>query len=259
VSRKEEALRRLSNDQLLEVAASVSGPPISNGTSRSELIKIIKDGLSLQEIEEKSRPQRRETITALINRNELRLGAVGQVFLAASFALYGIFGMTLYSPVTYAFLQQSIAPYGIASSALLFVFTILLGFSMFKVAARLRGNVVGEAASLLGFAAALTGIVYYVSILLGTILVGEVYYSYTLSDLGLLLWIMFEVFLGSTLILLGAFFLAHHRQSVSSGLWQATGIVYMIAGSLVLSSVMNLLAPLFIVLAGFMGATCFLM
>jgi hypothetical protein len=259
VSKKEEALRSLSYDQLLEVAASVSDPPISSKKSRSELVKIIKDGLSLQEIEEKSRHQLRETNTAFINRNELRLGAVGQVFLTASFALYGLFGLALYSPVEYAFLLQSIAPYGIASSALLFIFAVLLGLYMFKAAARLRGNVVGEAASLLGFAAALTGIVYYVSILSGTIFVGGGFFSYTLSDLGLLLAIMFEVFLSSTWILLGAFFLAHHRQSVNSGLWQATGIVYMIAGSVGLNAAVYPLVPLFIVLAGFMGATCFLM
>ena len=259
MSKKEEALRNLSDDQLIAVAASVSGPPISSKTSRGELIKIIKNSLSLQEIEEKSGHRLRETNIALISGNELRLGGVGQVFLAASFALYGILGLYIYSPVMYNFYQQSMAPFGIASSALLFIFAILLGLSMFKVAAKLRGNVVGEAGSLLGFAAALTGIVYYVSILSETISGGGVLYSYTPDVLGLLLAIMFEVFLGSTWVLLGVFFLMHHNQSMNSGLWQTTGIVYIIAGSIGLNSIMYPLVPVLIVLAGFMGATCFLM
>jgi hypothetical protein len=53
VSQKEKALNKLNDRNLLELARSVSKNYVDSGTSRNNLVKIVKASLSIEEIKQK--------------------------------------------------------------------------------------------------------------------------------------------------------------------------------------------------------------
>jgi hypothetical protein len=265
VSKKEAVLSKFKYDDLLRLAISVSKLPMNNEPSREDLVRIIKDNLSLEEIEgrignlhKEIGDEHKEIDTPIIALSGMRLAGVGQTFLAIAFALYTVGGGTLYPPWIYPDFELTLAPLGLVSSILIFIFANLLGSSMFRLTRTHRGKTVGEAASLLGYSAAVIGIFYYWLIMYGNLLSGSPYY-FTLSSAGALLAMAHYILLSSAWILLGAFFLMLNKQSGNSGLWLTTGTLYMIAGSFGLTTMLYPLLPLIVIIASLMGATCFLM
>lgn len=55
MSEKEKLLRKLSNEELLELAKSLTRTPIDSRATRTELIRIVKSALSVEEIKRKRR------------------------------------------------------------------------------------------------------------------------------------------------------------------------------------------------------------
>ena len=261
MSKKDEALRDLGDGELLELARSVSKSPISDGTSTSVLKKIIKESLSIEEIKEKLKlkPKRPEpNVATYVGTSEsiqrgLRLGSIGQVFLLVSSVL-GLLPSYLSYLYTLGF-DIYIFSYsvGIVCSIIFFVFVFLFWVSTRKV----TGNYGDRHSWKFGF---FCGIVASVALLVLDIL--SLYSAltgyYMLAFLIVILPLVYDAFLASTLILVGVFFVLHRKNFANSEVWLVTGVFYVYAGVLSLptayfsSLLPSSLAPAII------GTLCFL-
>jgi len=258
VSKKDELLQGLDSGALLELAKSVSGSPIKSGATRANLLKIVKESLSVEEIKRKVKQMKRGPEAEELTRDELTSGGVGQLLLAISGAINVIaYFVTLMVGGTLNY-YQAIAPWGLVSSVIFLIFAILLRVSIVKIAWKLGSSGVGTATSLFGLIAALTGIVYYVLTILGVTTVQYFGVSGGLNILGLVLAISYTLLVGITMALLGVFFLLCREYSPSSELWMAGGIIYIVAGASEFSLLSSLYLPAAPFVAGIIGATCFL-
>ncbi len=102
VSQKEEALSRLNDRELLDLARSVSQNYVVKDTSRKNLIKIVKESLSVEEIKQKVSERKSPLKTKTKRDRAFNIGAVGQAFLVIyGIAAYVMFFVSAYSPIVY--------------------------------------------------------------------------------------------------------------------------------------------------------------
>jgi hypothetical protein len=89
---KDDALRRLSDDDLLELARSLSQIPLSGETSRSDLTKVLKRSLSVEEIGARTkqiRLRRRGTKgRRFASRRALLTSVVGVILITTLFIVW---------------------------------------------------------------------------------------------------------------------------------------------------------------------------
>nr|MDO8132957.1 hypothetical protein [Candidatus Njordarchaeum guaymaensis] len=257
MSKKDELLQELDFSVLIELAKSVSESPIKSNATRSDLLKIVKESLSVEEIKRKVKDIDVGRPSGELTRGELRVGGVGQVFLAISgmmspigyFVAYGLGGTADY---------RGLAPSGLISSIMFLVFAILLRVSIARITWKLGGSGSGTAASLFALIAAITGLVYYILTILGVTTVEYFMGYYTLNALGVMLMLSYILLTGIAITLLGVFFLLYREYSPNSELWMAGGIIYIIAGASYLGLTSSLYISATPFVAGIIGATCFL-
>jgi len=164
-SEKEEALRKLSNLELLELAEEASGHDVDYETSRDGLIKVIKSSLSILEIkqrlgQEKSYPSpRSEAGRSAVHRTGFPTGSVFSI-------ISGIFILLILLMPLYDFNSKSeVANYYINSTGIPDFYAsgydLALGYIMFQGAPTQLNTqfpaiwlliIAGMAVILLGFA-----------------------------------------------------------------------------------------------------------
>jgi hypothetical protein len=247
--KKDELLERLDSGILLKLATSVSQFPIEGGATRAELIKIIKDSLSVEEIVRKSKQSQGASQLDLTGA-ELKAGAVGQVFVAISGAIstFGYY-VVLTSPSVLSF-YQLFAPWSLVSSVLVLLFAVLLTVSVRKMPREIGGRV-GKATCLFGMITAIMGIVIY-----SLAIVNILDLSYTGASI-LMLSISISWPLATALVLLGAFFLVCRKYTGSSDLWIASGVLYIVSGGSIFGVTGLSVATSAPFVAAILGAVCF--
>lgn len=200
-----------------------------------------------------------------LGRRELSLGALSQILLAVSLgaSLIPFAASVLIGGSTHYF--QSAAPAGLAGSMILLMSSVLLWISMRRIARRTRGgrNKLGYASVYIELAAAITGAFYYGLTILEVTITTDVFG--TNSDLnlpGVAMFFAYLGLLGTFLLIIGAFFLVNAKHSLHSDFWIASGLSYMIIGSLQFlqynASNMSYNAA-GIIIAGLLGAAIFIL
>jgi hypothetical protein len=256
VGKKDELLQGLDLEALQRIARSVSSSPIKSGTSKVELLKIVKESLSTQEIKDKLK-QVQGGAKFKLTGYDLKAGGIGQVFLAVFGALNTLAYFVLLMTGGTIDYYRNLAPWGLIGSILLLVFAILLRVSIAKITWKVGGSRIGTLTSLFAYIAAIIGIVYYVLTLLGITTIAT-FGSSSLNLLGYLLVLSYTILIGMTMALLGVFFLLYREYSPSRELWMAGGIIYIIAGASEFSLTTSLYIPTAPFVAGIIGAACFL-
>lgn len=240
MGKKDELLQGLDLGVLLKLASSASESPVKSGAPRAELVKIIKGSLSVDEIIRKLNQEEGGSEPDRLTGAELTAGGVGQVFLAISGAISTIaYYVAITGSGTSNYYEQ-FALWCLASSMAVLVFAILFAVSIMKIPREL-GSRVGRATSLVGTIAAIIGIIRSLSLGVSYVILSI---SYT--------WL-----LGTTMALLGAFFLVCRGHSASSDLWVASGIIYIVDGGYLLSITPLMGVPSASFVAAIIGAICF--
>jgi hypothetical protein len=273
LSKKEEALSKLNDEELLDLARSVSENSVGSDASRKNLIKMVKGSLSVEEIKQKVNEKKSSLKMKTPRDRASIMGAVGQAFLIVyGIVSYLVFFFSVYNPVYYPLSPtyfQTNAILGMTSAVFFFVFTILNFSSMIASRQRLLGNRLGIVNGLTGVVASIFGVVYYLAMFFGLtyqiveISPGSFQTSFTL--LGNLLPVVYTLLISSTMILIGVFFLLYRKQISDSELTLVTGIIYIFAGSygVSLSSIVSyyyvyIIEPPLFIMAGAFGLACFL-
>jgi hypothetical protein len=274
VGQKEEALSRLSDRELLDLARSVSGNYVVSDAGRKNLIKIVKGSLSLEEIKQKVNEEKNPLKTKTKRGKAFIMGGVAQAFLVIyGIAAYMIFFVSVYSPMFFPYMSpaymQSNAILGMVVAAFFLIFTVLNLSSMIALRQRLSGNRSGMISGSIGLVTSIFGLIYYLATFLGLtyetveISPGSFQTSYTL--LGNLLPFIYSALIASTMILIGVFFLLYRRQLSDSELSMATGIIYIFAGSngvglapYISYYYVYVVEPALFIMAGALGLACFL-
>lgn len=280
MSQKEEALNRLGDRELLELARSTSKDKIDDGTSRSSLIEIVKASFSLKEIKQKVDQIRNPLKTSTVRDKAFTIGGVGQLFLIiygiASY-LIAVISSTLVSLYgLYGELSRikAYAVFGIIGITFFFVFSLLNMSSMVSLRVRFSGNRLGLIIGSIALAASILPMSYHVATLLGltyeivTPSIGTEYVSYNV--LGTFLPYASAVLMQLTFTLIGVFFLVRRKRFPDGDISLAAGIVYIFAGSLGVNPYIGypyigysyfsvfFTVPFLVIMAGAMGAASFL-
>jgi hypothetical protein len=188
---------------------------------------------------------------------ELFTGAVGQMMMAFCGALLIIgFYMLLFGvPVGGAIWTANVKIYFVLSliGYTVFLFSlVLLRLSLTRITDRHETGQTGIIGVKIGLGGAVIGMIYSALAIL------EIP-GYT-SDVAQILAILLSVFLGVSMLLIGASFIVYAGHFTSSGLWNAAGLTYMLAGAIGLFAILlglsAAISPLTILAAVF-GAVCF--
>jgi hypothetical protein len=285
LSQKEKFLSRLDDTELLELAKSVSKDQIDSRIGRSDLIKIVKAYLSLEEIKQKVNGTGNPVKISAPRGKAFTLGGAGQVF----FVLYGIAAlifMSLPPTLYYGMLIGSVAVirggalFASAEASLPMVFVVLNGeasllmvfavlnmISMTALRKELSGNKTGLISGSIALAYSTLAMVYSIATT----------YANTVTPPGLneppnyyllgTLQVFTSVLMTLTLALIGVFFVVHYRHLPGGDISLVAGFVYAFAGILYFYFLLGygfyfaylfpFESPLSIV-AGSLGAACYL-
>jgi hypothetical protein len=286
VGQKEEYLSRLDDSELLELAKSVSKDQIHSRMSRDNLIKIVKASLSLEEIKQKVNGNGNPARIIAPRSKAFTLGGDGQLFLV----MYGIVSLIYVSlpPIIYfppsgvsgipMTVIQEVAVFDFTEASLLMVFAVLNMISMRALRREFSGNKTGLISGSIALASSMLAMFYSVATILGltyTVVVpppGLEWVNY--NQLGTFLQVFNAALMMLTLALIGVFFVVHCRQLPGGNISLAAGFVYMFACFLYLFvsiqglsyllvygyyyAYSNAFAAVPIVIAGILGAGCFL-
>jgi uncharacterized membrane protein len=249
-SKKDELLQGLDSSALLKLARSVSESPVESGTTRAELVKIIKGSLSVEEITMKLKQEEGASKVYGLTGTELRMGSVGQVFLTV-YGLISTFNNPAFTSLigAYGYYQTS-AIWGLIGSISFLLFAVLLTVSILKIPREIGGRA-GRVTCLLGTVAAIVGIILNLLGLAGT---AESIYQGLVS---LILSILDSWLVGATLTLFGVFFLACQKHFSNGDLWTASGVLYIVSGGSLFGIVGLLVGPSASFVAAIFGAVCF--
>jgi hypothetical protein len=279
VGQKGELLGELSDRNLLELARSVSKHFVDGGTSRSDLVKIVKASLSVEEIKQgiqKVNSSMSHQAASGNSVSNLKLAAIAQIFLVVwSFANLLVNIADEYISTTVVYTPSITASQNvqlenllsIVASLFLILFALLEVSAMIKMRPALSGNRLGISGGLVALFASLAGTVSFVSVFLGLNQVtielpsGGTYQGPSL--LGIVAPILYEVLLIAAVLLIGLFFLLNRKRFFGDDLWFATGMIYLFAASAIFtiyyiaifSSVVEY-SPLLLI-GGIMGSACF--
>jgi hypothetical protein len=250
VGKKDELLRGLDSNVLLQLAKSVSESSIDSGTTRAELVELIKESMSIEEINRKLKQMDGTAWSSELAGVKLTAGGVGQVLLAAS----GVIGTTGYYSVIISggalSFSQLLAPWGLVSSVLVLLFAVFLTSSVVKIPREIGGRV-GRVTSLFGVLSAIVGMLSFSLEIMNVALVSYLSIPY------LILSVSYSWLLGTTMALLGTFFLVCRKHSSSSDLWTASGILYIVGGGSMFGISGLPLIPSASFIAAVFGAICF--
>ncbi len=188
---------------------------------------------------------------------ELFTGAVGQLMFALSGVLLVVaFYLLLFGvPVGGVIWTANVKVYFVLSIigyAILLLSLVLLRVSLAKITERHETSQIGVIGAKIGLGGAVIGMIY------SALAVLEIP-GYA-SDMAQILADLISVFIGASMLLIGASFMVYAGNFPSGGLWNAAGLVYILAGALGLFVVplgLSLgISPLTI-FAGAIGAVCF--
>jgi hypothetical protein len=198
-----------------------------------------------------------------MGEKEFVAGGAGQILLAVAQGISLLFMPFLLLSFFYYYSSFSFIT-DIVTYSIFLAFAILLLATMPKAARRFNGNQVGTVGAIFGLIAAVMGIVYDILSVMGVTWTYFSYwngYSYTyysyLNNLGLIMLILIEVFVGLTMVLLGSFFIVYRKYLSDGGLWLATGIIYIIAGAFDFTVVLTIVGTILTIVSAIMGAVCF--
>jgi hypothetical protein len=192
-----------------------------------------------------------------MHQKEIVLGGFGQILLALGNIL--ILVISAYSPRYTDFINLN----SLNAAVLVISFALIL-ISMIGVYEINRHNALGEVGAAFGILFA----VIYALLFLGAPL--QDYYSreYTYvyiseqeffpSSIGFLMLDICYVLYGIAALYIGAFYVTHRGLYSRSRLWATAGATYMIAGVLSISIILVYLTYILSLVAGIIGATCFL-
>jgi hypothetical protein len=254
-SRKDDLLRRIDSDSLLRLARSVSESPVENGVARAELLRIVKESLSVEEIQNRAKMMEVDPDSQVFTEDELVSGGVGQVLLGVSGAT-GTIGYYLAITSMGGDPYSTIAVWDFISSILFLIFAILTTVSVRKMTGKLGGSRVGTATCVFGLITAIIGLLFYGLAILGVVDISP-YIGYNSNILYVVLLVSFSWLVGLTMALLGAFFLMCREHSPNRELWLAGGILYLVAGASELGITSLLIFPVVSLIAPTIGAVCF--
>jgi hypothetical protein len=188
---------------------------------------------------------------------ELFMGAIGQMMLVFCSALLIIgfylllFGVTvggaIWTTNIKIYFVLSVVGYAI------FLFSlVLLRLSLARITDKHEIGQTGILGVKIGLGGAVIGMIY------GALALLEIP-GYT-SDVAQILAILLSVFLGVSMLLIGASFIVYAGHFTSSGLWNGAGSTYMLAGAVGLFGILlgfsAAISPL-TTLAAIIGAVCF--
>jgi hypothetical protein len=188
---------------------------------------------------------------------ELLTGAVGQMMIAFCGALLimGFYLLLFGVPVGGAIWTANVKIYFVLSfiGYTIFLFSlVLLRLSLARITDRHETGQTGIIGAKIGLGGAVIGTIYSALAIL------EIP-GYT-SDVAQILAILLSVFLGVSMLLIGASFIVYAGHFTSSGLWNAAGLTYILAGAVGLFAILLglsvAISPLTI-LAAAIGAVCF--
>ncbi len=185
-----------------------------------------------------------------MGEQEFVAGGVGQALLIINQVMslfFALFTSSYYS-------IDTLFPAYIANDFIFLAFAILLLFTTRRVAHRFGGSRVGTVAAVLGIITAVMGIMFDVFSIIWITISS---YLFLTSGPELIMTILVDVFVGLTMVLLGSFFMVYRRYVSNSGLWMATGIVYIIVGALDLSVMLAIVGTILMIVAAIMGVVCF--
>jgi hypothetical protein len=271
VSQKEEALNRLDDMRLLELARSVSKDHVDSGTSRNNLIKIVKASLSIEEIKQKINQIGNPPSTSTVRDKAFTIGGIAQVFFVIYAVVFYIASFVSASPY-YGYSVESIranAILGIGETVFFLVSTILNMGSMIALRERFSGNRVGMISGSTGLVTSVLGMLYYLATILGLTyeIIGPVsgYQQVSYNLLGNLLLFAYLMLVSLTVALMGVFFLLYRRRLPDGDVSLAAGIVYIFAVLAVPYLFISIgyypayfTSPILLIMAGALGTVCFL-
>jgi hypothetical protein len=282
VGQKEELLSRLDDRDLLELARSVSKEQIDSRTGRNNLIKMVKASLSIEEIKQKINGTGGPAKIIAPRSKALTLGGSGQFF----FVMYGIVSLIYASlpPIIYAepftlsgipvTIIQEVAVFDFIESGLLMVFAVLNMISMTALRGEFSGNKMGLISGSIALASSTLAMFYSIATTyVNTVIppgLNEPPNYYLLGTLQ----VFTSVLMMLTLVLIGVFFVVHHRHLPGGDICLVAGFAYMFACFVSLSVSIqslsylldygyyyagsNTFVPVPSVIAGALGAGCFL-
>jgi hypothetical protein len=253
--KKEELLERIDSDTLLRLAESVSESPMKSDLTRAELLKIVKESLSIEEIRRKAKLMGGSPKSGKLTERELTAGGVGQISLAISSAISNVaYYLTLMGSADY---RTTYGAWNLVGSAFFVVFVILLAVSVVKITRKIGGGRLGAAICVLGSITATIGVLIFGLMALGILVEYSLYGG--VSVLYMVLMISYAWLLGITVILFGAFFLVCREFAPSSELWLAGGVLYIVSGAAEFSIYSLVYPQNTLFTAAVIGAVCFLM
>jgi hypothetical protein len=187
-----------------------------------------------------------------MGQQEFYEGGVAQALLIINRVMsifFALFALSYYSTGT-------LFPAYVANDLIFLAFAVLLLLTMRKVVHSFGGSRVGIVAAVLGIITGVMGIMFDVfSIIWITV---EPFFLIT-GSAELIMMILVYVFVGLTMLLLGSFLITYRHHVSYSGLWNTTGIIYIVAGALYLSFMLALIGAILMIVAAIMGLVCFFM
>ncbi len=180
-----------------------------------------------------------------MGEKELRAGAIGLALLSMVPILmnlgdriaYRVFWSTGGVNESYDLRNLYYSTFGIVAFSVFLIFAILLLISTRRAAPRFEGSNLGKVGAVFGVTTALTNVIYYLFFILGISLDsvpydGGLYYYLTPNIIADIMLLVTLGLFGSTMVIIGIFFIIYRKNFSYRGLWIATGIAFIIVGGL---------------------------
>jgi hypothetical protein len=243
LSQKDELLKNLRNDELLQLAEPLSKKPIDRKMSRKDLLKKVKSSLSTEEIKLKVNQIRSPEPKKQRTRNKLFTGGIAQVL----FTVWSFVSALTYISFTYFFTfginLKILTILGLIDTFFLLLSAFLNTILVMSLRGRFGESTIGLTSGATWLVASIIGVLYYICDFAGLTydIVAPPYGTgITVNNLGYAMPYAYSLLLAIAMILIGVFFLFDRNLFPSADLPILAGLLYVLAGAFLLTNLPGL-------------------